>query len=84
MFLETVSQLRRGRTNYVYVEVLNDSCQEKVVRKGSVLGSVHSVSAVIPMMRSPDVGNLGLGVVGHSSKVSVESVEFSGNWRCGG
>ena len=77
VFLETVSQLRRGRTNYVYVEVLNDSCQEKVLRKGSVLGSVHSVSAVIPMVRSPDVGNLGLGVVGRtqSGKVSVGSVE---------
>ena len=51
-FLETVSQLRRGRTNYVFVEVLNESCKEKVLQKGSLMGSVHSVSAVIPMLRS--------------------------------
>ena len=73
--LETVSQLRRGRTNYVYVEVLNESCQEKVLRKGSLLGSVHSVSAVIPMMRYPDVGSLGTGVVDGSRGVSVGAVE---------
>ena len=72
--LETVSQLRRGRTNYVYVEVLNESCQDKVLRKGSLLGSVHSVSAVIPMMRDPDVGHLGAGVVGGSRRVSVGAV----------
>ena len=69
-----MSQLRRGRTNYVYVEVLNESCQDKMLRKGSLLGSVHSVSAVIPMMRDPDVGNLGAGVVGGSRRVSVGAV----------
>ena len=61
-FLETVSQLRRGRTNYVYVEVLNESCQEKVLRQGSVVGSVHSVSAVIPMVGgSIGSSNFGIG-----------------------
>ena len=61
----------------MYVEVLNESCQEKVLRKGSVLGSVHSVSAVIPMVRSPDVVNLGVGVSGLKtcSKISVEDVD---------
>ena len=53
-FLETVSQLRRGRTNFVYVEVLNETGVEKVLRKGSVLGSVHSVSAVVPMLKFCD------------------------------
>ena len=60
-FLETVSQLRRGRTNYVYVEVLNESCQEKVLRQGSVVGSVHSVSAVIPMVGS-SIGSSNFGI----------------------
>jgi hypothetical protein len=73
-FLETVSQLRRGRTNYVFVDVLNESCQEKVLRKGSVLGSIHSVSAVVPMVRSPGVVNLGGGVTNQSGRVSVGSV----------
>ncbi len=78
-FLETVSQLRRGRTNYVYVEVLNESCQEKVLRKGTVMGSVHSVSAVIPMVRSPDAvrNDVRIGAVGleRGEKSSGEKVE---------
>ena len=65
VFLETVSQLRRGRTNYVYVEVVNESCQDKVLQKGSLLGSIHSVSAVIPMLRFNSVSGGGKsGVVG--------------------
>ena len=51
-FLETVSKLKRGRTNYVYVEVLNTSKIEKILQKGSLVGSVHSVSAVVPMVKS--------------------------------
>jgi hypothetical protein len=74
-FLETVSQLRRGRTNYVYVEVLNETCQDKVLRKGSLLGSVHSVSAVIPMVKSPDAVNLGLGGGAGVSVAGVKVVE---------
>ena len=50
--LETVTELRRGRTNYVYVDVLNKSKEEKVVPRGSLLGSIHSVSAVVPMISS--------------------------------
>ena len=42
--LETVTKLRRGRTNYVYVEVLNKSNDEKVLSRGSLLGSIHSVA----------------------------------------
>ena len=51
-FLETITTLKRGRTNHVYVEVLNKSGVEKVLNKGSVIGSIHSVSAVIPMVKS--------------------------------
>ena len=71
-FLETVSQLRRGRTNYVYVEVMNESCQEQKLLKGSLLGSVHSVSAVIPMVSSTAVAG-GAKIVDGSKNVSVEN-----------
>ena len=48
---ETVSTLRRGRTNYVYVDVINATNQDQMVEKGVILGSIHSVSAVIPMVK---------------------------------
>ena len=48
---ETVSKLRRGHTNHVVVDVMNLSGEVKVLKKGSVLGSVHSVSSVMPMTR---------------------------------
>ena len=54
-FNECVSKLKRGKTNYVYVDAINESRVDKVVSKGSMIGSVHSVSAVIPMMRSVEV-----------------------------
>ena len=47
--LESVVQLRRGRTNYVFVDVLNSSNQPQRLGKGTVLGSVHCVEAVVPM-----------------------------------
>ena len=49
-FNETVSHLKRGRTNHVIVDVLNLTNKEKVLSKGTIIGSVHSVSAVIPMV----------------------------------
>ena len=67
--LETVTTLKRGRTNYVYVEVHNQTKHEKVLSKGRVLGSVHSVSAVIPMMRMPGVDGV------ESTKVKVSAVD---------
>ena len=51
-FSETVCKLKRGHTNHVVVDVMNLSNKEKVLKKGTVIGSVHSVSAVIPMVRS--------------------------------
>ena len=48
-FTETVSKLRRGRTNYVTVDVLNCSSREYVLQKGTVIGSMHSVASVMPM-----------------------------------
>ena len=49
-FSETISKLKRGRTNYVYVDCMNVSKIDKVLSKGTVIGSMHSVSAVIPMV----------------------------------
>ena len=48
---ETVSTLRRGRTNYVYVDVINATNREQMVEKGVIMGSIHSVSAVMPMVK---------------------------------
>ena len=42
--------MRRGRTNHIVVDVMNLSRKDKVLSKGSVIGSVHSVAAVIPMV----------------------------------
>ena len=39
----------------MYVDAINESRVDKVVSKGLMIGSVHSVSAVIPMMRSVEV-----------------------------
>ena len=54
---ETVSKLRRGHTNHVVVDVMNLSGETKVLRKGAVLGSVHSVSAVMPMTKLFNTGD---------------------------
>ena len=54
-FTETVCKLRRGRTNYVHVDVLNETKKDRVLPKGEVIGSMHSVGAVIPMVRMVNV-----------------------------
>ena len=74
--LETVSQLCRGKTNYVYVEVLNESCVEIMLKKGSVLGSVHSVSAVVPMLKFADAAFV--GAVGGIKVSSATEAEITG------
>ena len=56
---ETVSKLRRGRTNHVVVDVMNLSGEKKVLQKGVVVGSVHSVSAVTPMTNLFNVSKTG-------------------------
>ena len=74
--LETVTTLKHGRTNHVYVEVLNKSAVEKTLGKGSVLGSIHSVSAVVPMLRSPLSGQVSEAVVGNvEANAKTDGVE---------
>ena len=71
-FLETVSKLRRGKTNYLVVEVLNQSRRDKVLVKGTVIGSIHGVSAVIPMVSH---GATGVQKSGEERSVDVSKVE---------
>ena len=79
-FSETVCKLKRGRTNHVVVDVMNLSNKEKVLKRGTVIGSVHSVSAVIPMVRWADTqaekrGNVSpvVAQVGAVSGVEVDN-----------
>ena len=48
---DSVSRLRRGHTNYVTVDVINKSKSDRWLSKGTVVGSIHTVSSVMPMMR---------------------------------
>ena len=53
-YSETVCKLKRGHTNHVLVDVMNLSNREKVLKRGTIIGSVHSVAAVIPMISVTD------------------------------
>jgi len=55
IFSETISKLKLGRTNHIIVDVMNLSTVDRVVSKGKVVGSVHGVSAVLPMTKMADV-----------------------------
>ena len=53
-FTDSVCRLKYGRTNYVYLDVMNQTRRDRVLPKGEVIGSVHSVGAVIPMVKFLD------------------------------
>ena len=81
--LETVTSLKRGRTNYVVVEVLNETKQDKVLSKGTEIGSIHSVAAVTPMVKMFEVKDekeVFVGSVGESEGEEKEADESSPNW----
>ena len=75
-YSETVSQLKRGRTNYVVVDVLNLSKTDRVLPKGKVIGSMHSVSAVIPMTKMVDTSGVDSVVDQGEEEVAVNVVEL--------
>ena len=50
VFSETVTRLKRGKTNQVVVNVMNLSRVDREVQRGTVIGSLHSVGAVVPMV----------------------------------
>ena len=76
--LETVATVKRGRTNYVHVEVLNETRHDAVLSKGFVLGSVHSVSAVIPMLKAPESAQI--DVKGEVNVASVDAAAADDDW----
>ena len=49
VFAETIAKLRRGRTQYLFVDVINPTKTDIVLKKGMEIGGIHSVSAVIPL-----------------------------------
>ena len=69
-FTDSVCRLKYGRTNYVYLDVMNQTRRDRVLPKGEVIGSVHSVGAVVPMVKFSDVEN-------EVKKVEVKKVEVS-------
>ena len=48
-FSESVSKVKRGRTQYILIDVINPTRNSILLTKGTIIGSVHSVSAVIPL-----------------------------------
>ena len=81
--LETVTSLKRGRTNYVVVEVLNETKQDKVLSKGTEIGSIHSVAAVTPMVKMFEVKDekeVFVGSVVESEGEGKEADESSPKW----
>ena len=48
-FSETISTVRRGRTQNISVDVMNPTKTDLVLKKGVAIGNICGVSAVLPM-----------------------------------
>ena len=48
-FSESVSKVKRGRTRYILIDVINPTKNSILLMKGTIIGSVHSVLAVTPL-----------------------------------
>ena len=72
-FNDSICRLRHGRTNYVYVDILTERKRDCVLQKGEIIGSVHSVAAVILMVKLPgsDQVHSEAGDVGTEGKVTT-------------
>ena len=61
-----VSNVKRGRTQYILIDVINPTKNSILLTKGTIIDSVHSVSAVIPLkiedFEVGENGKLGNGV----------------------
>ena len=82
-FNESVSQLKFGRTNYVYVDVFNTSSVEKVLPKGVVIGKARSVSSVTPMIKAAEVKMCKTNVEVSAGAVEVgeeQSKQITDDW----
>ena len=73
-FTDSVCRMKYGRTNYVYLDVMNQTRKDKVLHKGEVVGSVHSVGAVIPMVKFGEDGE-NSSMEGKTAGVQVGAVE---------
>lgn len=52
---ESYEVLKKGRTPHVFILISNLSDRDIVLRRGDVLGTLHNVSAVIPLPISKDI-----------------------------
>ena len=78
-FSEGLSRIRRGRTQYVFVEVINPTTKNIVLKKGEIIGELCSISAVIPMKFEyckPEIDKMVSSEVKVSSINSVENLEI--------
>ena len=64
----------------MYVDVINSSRLNKTVKKGEVIGSIHSVSAVIPMTRPFEVRISSRVQEAAVNVTKGETVEDSDDW----
>ena len=56
IFVEAIVTLKRGRSQYIFIEVQNRTNKQIVLPKGKKMGTVHSVVEVIPMkMKNSEV-----------------------------
>ena len=73
-FSDTLSVVKRGRTQYIYVNVVNSTKRDIMVKKGFVMGMIFSVSAVIPVNIDPYISNYNVeNVAVNSVKIEQES-----------
>ena len=48
-YSEKLSVVKRGRTQYIFVDVINTSKRDITLKKGAVIGEICNVSSVVPM-----------------------------------
>ena len=76
-FSEGVATIKRGKTQFISIDVINPTKNPIILKKGTFVGSVHSVSAVISLkipgeeMYSSENWDLG-----HSGLVNAETLEM--------
>ena len=82
-FSETISTVKRGKTQYVYVDAMNPTQNDTTLKKGTVIGSICNISAVIPMnmgsskMKSEDAWG---GIPSITAENKSKAVENCKNW----
>ena len=54
-FQESIGTIKQGRTPYIHIVVCNPTSVQKVIDKGVVVGSVESISAVMPIFPKSEI-----------------------------